>query len=92
MKDLVVLEKAKKYQKIFKFNLNEIVKGRHKSKEKESALKILKYFTKNNKLLINYLMIILQLHLRLNITQFMEKRCLSYLSTCLITLNSKQML
>ena len=73
MKDLVVLEKAKKYQKIFKFNLNEIVRGRHKSKKKESALKILKCFTKNNKLLIDYFMIILQLHLWLNITQFIEK-------------------
>ena len=32
------LEEAKKYQKVFKSNLQEIVRGRYKSKEQESEL------------------------------------------------------
>ena len=58
------LEDAKELQNIFKSNLNEISKGRFKSKEQKSALVNIKLLC--NKLLLNYLMIILQLHLKLN--------------------------
>ena len=39
------LKKAKKLQNVFKSNLNEISKGKYKSEEQESALKILNCFT-----------------------------------------------
>ena len=35
------VEEAKKLKNIFKSNLHKISKGRHKSEEQESALKIL---------------------------------------------------
>ena len=52
------LEEAKKLQNVIKPNLSEISKGRYKSEEQESALKILNCFTNHEKLLLNYLMII----------------------------------
>ena len=36
------LEEAKKLQNVYKSNLNEISRGRHKSKEQKSALKNIK--------------------------------------------------
>ena len=66
------LEEAKKLKNVFKSNLHEISKGRYKSEEQESALKILNWYTNYEKLLLNYLMIILQLSLRLNKKQNME--------------------
>ena len=39
------LKKAKKLKNVFKSNLNEISKGKYKSEEQESALKILNCFT-----------------------------------------------
>ena len=59
------LEGAKKLHNVFKSNLNEILRERYKSEEQKSALE-------NTKLLYK-LMIIIQLHLRLNTKQFMEK-------------------
>ena len=61
-----MLEGAKELQNLFKTNLNEISKGRFKSEEQKSTLKILNCFTNHGKLLSNHLMIILQLHLKLN--------------------------
>ena len=60
------LEEAKKLQNIFKSNLNKISKGRSKPKEQKVHQKILRGFTNHEKLLLNYLMIILQLYLKLN--------------------------
>ena len=51
------LEEAKKLQNVFKSNLNEISRRRNKSEENS---KILNCFTNQEKLLLNYLMIILQ--------------------------------
>ena len=67
------LEEAKKLQNIFKSNLNKISRGRFKSKEQKSALKISNCFTSHEKLLLNYLIVNLQLYLRLNTKQNMEK-------------------
>ena len=53
------LEEAKKLQNVFKSDLNEILRGRYKTEEQKSALKILNVFTNHEKLLLNYLMIIL---------------------------------
>ena len=61
------------YLNVFKLNLNKILRRRYKSKEQKNALQILTYFTKRERLLLNCLMLILQLYLRLNIKQFMEK-------------------
>ena len=66
------LEERKKLQKS---NLNEISKGRYNQKSKKVHWKILNCFTNYEKLLLNYLIIILQLYLRLNTNQFMEKKC-----------------
>ena len=52
-------EEAKKLKNVIKSNLSEISKGRYKSEEQESALKILNCFTNHERLLLNYLMIIL---------------------------------
>ena len=46
------LEEAEKMQNVFKSNLNEISKGRYKSKEPGSTLKILNCFTNHEKLFI----------------------------------------
>ena len=53
--------------------MNKISKGRFKSEEQKSALENLNCFTNHEKLLLNCLMIILQLYLRLNTKQNMEK-------------------
>ena len=52
---------------MFKSNLNEISRGGHKQEEQKSSLqsthyKVLSHFTKHEKMSLNYLMIILQLH------------------------------
>ena len=54
------LEGGKELQNIFKTNLNEISKGRFKSEEQICALEIMNH----DKLLLNYLMNIFQLHLK----------------------------
>ena len=53
------LKDVKEMQNIFKSNLNEISRGRFKSKDQKSALKILNCFINQDKLLLNYSMIIL---------------------------------
>ena len=63
----------KELQNIFKSSLSEISKGRVKSEDQKSALKHIKHFTNHEKKLSNYLMIILQLNLKVNIKQNMEK-------------------
>ena len=63
----------KELQNIFKSSLREISKERFKSEDQKSALKILKHFTSHGKKLSNCLMIILQLYMKLNIKQNMEK-------------------
>ena len=63
------LEDTKELQNIFKSNVNEISIGRFKSKEQQTALKILNFSTNHDKLLSNCLMIILQSHLNLNTKQ-----------------------
>ena len=67
------LEDVKELQNIFNPNLNEILKSRYKSEEQKSALQNIMFITNLQKLLLNYLMTILQLYLRLNTNQFMEK-------------------
>ena len=63
------LEDTKELQNIFKSNVNEISIGRFKSKEQQTALKILNFSTNHDKLLSNCLMIILQSHLNQNAKQ-----------------------
>ena len=67
------LEEEKKQQKVFKSNLNKISRGMFKSEKQKMTLKILKFFTNHKKLLLSYLVIILQLCLRLNTKKNMEK-------------------
>ena len=69
-----MLEEPKKQQNVFKSKLNEILRGKYKTEEQKSALKMLNVFKKHERLLLNYLIIILQLCLRLNTKQFMEKK------------------
>ena len=57
------LEDAKELQNIFKSNRREISKERFKSKEQVRALENIKLLYYCDKLLLNYLLIILQLHL-----------------------------
>ena len=61
------LEDAKELQNIFKSNLKKI------SKERFKIQKILNSFTNHDKLLLNYIMIILQLNLKLKTKQNKEK-------------------
>ena len=69
------LEEVKKLQNVFKPNLNEISRERDiNQKSKKVHWKILNCFTNHEKLLLSYLMIILQLHLRINTKQIHEKR------------------
>ena len=71
------LEEVKKLQNVFKPNLNEISRERERyinQKSKKVHWKILNCFTNHEKLLLSYLMIILQLHLRINTKQIHEKR------------------
>ena len=67
------LKEVKKLQNVFKSNLNEISRGRNKSEEQKWHQKILNCFTNYEKLLLNYLIVILKLYLRLNTKQFMKK-------------------
>ena len=69
----IKLEESKKLQKIFKSNLNKILRGRFKSNEQKVHRKLLNRVTNYEKLLLNYLIIIPQLYLRLNTKQNMEK-------------------
>ena len=62
------IEEDEKLQKFFKPNLNEIVEN-----SKKMHYKLLNSFTNHKKVLFNYLIIILQLYLRLNIMQSIEK-------------------
>ena len=66
------LEEVKKLQYVFKSNLNEISKGGFKSYE-QNMTKNVKLLYKSQEAVINYLIIILQLYLRLNTKQNMEK-------------------
>ena len=68
------LEELKHNQNVFKSNLNEIKKEGLKQKSKKMLQKIQKRFTMHKAKLSNYLMIILQLHLRLSIKQFTKKK------------------
>ena len=69
----IKLEEAKKQQNVFKSNLNETLRGRFKSEDQKMVLKILNCFTKNEKVSLNYLIINLQLYLRLNTKKKIEK-------------------
>ena len=66
------LEKPRKLQNVFKSNLKESLKGRFKSEEQQSALKILNCFTDHEKLLTYCLLTILQFYLKSNTKQNME--------------------
>ena len=46
------LEEEKKLQNVFKLNLNEISRGRHKSKEQKSALENIKLFYESREAVI----------------------------------------
>ena len=67
------LEEVKELQNIFKTNLKDISKGRFKSEDQKIALENINLFTNLGKLLLNYLLNILQLHVKLNRNQNMEK-------------------
>ena len=67
------LEEVKELQNIFKTNLKDMSKGRFKSEDQKIALENINLFTNLGKLLLNYLMNILQLHMKLNRNQNMEK-------------------
>ena len=69
----IVVERRK--SKSVKSDVNKIVKrkGSVIQKNKKVQQKILKLFTNHIEKLLNCLMIILKLHLRLNMGQFMEK-------------------
>ena len=61
------LQQAKKYPFFLYSSLNNIKRERHKSEEQKSALQNIAMLYKARKKLSNYLMIIIELHLRLNI-------------------------
>ena len=68
----IIVEKREQKKNIFKSDINEIINGRHRSERLKGAIKkIQKQFWNHNKKLSNCLMIILNLHLSLNIDQFM---------------------
>ena len=67
-----MLEKAEE-KKDFKPDLYEIFKVNCQSENQKSAIKILKRFTNHEKKLANCLMIILELNLKLDTKQNMEK-------------------
>ena len=50
-----------------------MVIGNKKSEDQKNAIKLLKHFTNHEKKLSNCLVIILELHLKLNTKQNMEK-------------------
>ena len=57
----------------YKSDLNEMKKGKRKSVSQKVHCTILKRFKKHKTVSLNYLMIILELYLRLNINHSMEK-------------------
>ena len=63
------LEDEKELQNIFQTNLNVISKRTLKSEEQKSALEKIKLLYEHGKLLLNYFMNILPLHLKLNTKQ-----------------------
>ena len=63
------LEDAKELQNIFQTNLNVVSKRTFKSEEQKSALEKIKLLYEHGKLLLNYFMNILPLHLKLNTKQ-----------------------
>ena len=65
---------AKEYQNMFKLNPTKVKRSGFKSKEQKSTTQNIEMLPNARKKLSNYLMIILQLHLSLNIKQFMEKK------------------
>ena len=66
-------EKAEEEQKEFKSEINEIVIGSKKSEDQISAISNIKTLYEHKKKLSNCLMIILELCLKLNTKQNMEK-------------------
>ena len=69
----ITLGKTEEKLKEFKSDINEIIKGSKKSEEQKNVIKILKHLTNYEKKLSNCLTIILELHLKLNTKQNMEK-------------------
>ena len=67
------LEEARKHKNLFRSSLNNIKRKDINQMSKKVYYKILKCFRKHEKRLSNFLTIILQLHLRLNIKQFMKR-------------------
>ena len=67
------LEERKEQENLFKSNLNQISRGRFKSKEQKSPSENIELFRDHKMLLLNYLMNVLQLYLWLNTKQNMEK-------------------
>ena len=59
----------KKYRNVFKSNLSKTKKARAKTYNDEK----LNGFTRHTTKLLSYMMIILKLHKRLNVKQFMKK-------------------
>ena len=74
------LEEVKQLQNVFKSNLNEISRGRNNSEKQNMALENIKLLCKSQEVVLNYLMIVLQLYLRLNTKKFMERNS-KYVST-----------
>ena len=68
-----MLEEAKQNQNEFKPDLNEIKKEDISLKSKEEHCTTLKCFTKQEKVLLNFWMIILQLYQSLNLKQLTGK-------------------
>ena len=67
------LDEVNPPQNVFESTLNEISRGRYKSEEQKSTLEKIKLLYESQESVINYLMIILQLYLRLTKNQFMER-------------------
>ena len=67
------LEEARKHKNLFRSSLNNIKRKDINQMSTKVYYKRLKCFRKHEKRLSNFLTIILQLHLRLNIKQFMKK-------------------
>ena len=72
-KGYITLDKAEKEQKEFKFKINEIVIGCKRSQDPKKAIKNIKTLTNHKKNLSSCLMIILELSLKLNAKQNIEK-------------------
>ena len=64
---------SKKIQREFKSDLSEIKRGRCKSEEQESVLKNIEVLYKVREKYQYFLMIILQLYLKLDLRQLMKK-------------------